>query len=222
MKRLLLTILALILLLGACGKKEDDPEESGILPIDNEEFVSDDEVVVTVNDEEVLGNTFNLVYVQTKIQLYNFGEDVEDVDEVKELSLETVVEQELLRQNAQDKGITFSEEDVSNKFEELMDDGDGQVKQFLADYHLDEEAFKEQVSYSLYLDEYLQQEISVNVSEDDITEMYAQIKEQSEDAPDLDEIKGDIEEQIKNQKQQQQMLDILDTLKEDATIETHI
>src|SRR5690625_5419199 len=72
-----------------------------------------------------------------------------------------------------------------------MDDGDGQVKQFLADYHLDEEAFKEQVSYSLYLDEYLQQEISVNVSEDDITEMYAQIKEQSEDAPDLDEIKGD-------------------------------
>lgn len=228
MRKLVLSLFALVLLLGACGgkEKEEDPEETGILPIDKEERVTSDETVLTVNDEDVLGNVYNLIYVQTKIQMYNYGEDYEDLENVKDLSLNTLVEQELLRQRAIEQGIKITEEDVESKYNELMEDSEEEVHEFLEVYNLEVDAFKEQISFSLYLDEYMDKAVSVEVSEEDLVKTYEelseQFKDQEEEIPEFDEIKEQLKEEMTHQKRQEQVLDTISQMKEEAKIEIHI
>src|SRR5690625_1911910 len=131
MRKILFSLIALSLVLGACGKKEEDPAETGVLPIDEDELIDNDKIALTINDEEILGNVYNLMYVQTKIQLYNFGQDIKDTDLVKEMSINTLVEQELLKQAANDEGIEVTEEEVESKYEELMADNGDNVNEFL-------------------------------------------------------------------------------------------
>lgn len=224
MRKLLFALIALTLVLGACGKKdeEQDPEETGVLPVSDEELVANDEVAISINDTEVLGNVYNLLYVQTKIQLYNFGQDVEDTDAVKEMTVNTLIEQELIKQAAMDKGIEYSDEDVDAEYDKIMEDSGENVTEFLEEYNLDADAFKNQVSFSLYLNDYMESELEVEVTEEDVEELYEELKEETDELPEFDEVKDQLEEELKNREQQEKVREILDGLKEDSTIETHI
>jgi len=222
MRKILFSLIALSLVLGACGKKEEDPAETGVLPIDEDELIDNDKIALTINDEEILGNVYNLMYVQTKIQLYNFGQDIKDTDLVKEMSINTLVEQELLKQAANDEGIEVTEEEVESKYEELMADNGDNVNEFLEEYNLNADAFKNQISFSLYLNEYMETFLQVEVSEDEVKEFYEKLKEENENTSEFEEIKAQIKERIVTQKQQEKVKEILDELKEKSTIETHI
>lgn len=223
MRKIIYSLLALTLLLSACGgKKEEDPAESGIMPIDEAEVVPNEEVVVTVNDEDILGNVYNLIYVQTKIQLYNLGQDIEDTERIKDITLNTLVEQELFTQGAKEEGIEVTKEEVEAKYDDLMESNGESITDFLADYNLEHDAFKDQISFTLLLSEYMEEKLDITVSEEELKEIYDELKEQLEDLQEFDDIKDQLENQVINQRQQEKVKELLDELKEKATIETHI
>lgn len=223
MRKILLTFIGLTLLLGACGgKKEEDPAETGVLPIEDGELVANEDVALTINDQEILGNVYNLMYVQTKIQLYNLGQDIEDTELVKEMSLNTLVEQALLIQAANEEGIEVTAEEIESTYDDLMAESGEDVMAFLDEYQLSTDAFKEQISFSLYLDEYMESFLQVDVSEDEVKEFYEQLKEEYEETAEYEEIKDQIKERITTQKQQEKVKKFLDDLKEESTIETHV
>src|SRR5699024_12466018 len=93
------------MVLVACGgddedkKKEETAQEANQeVEISEEEKVDQDEVVVEINGTEGKGEKYNAIYPQTKIQMHQFGEDADDVDDVQEHTLDQLIAQQVLLQ----------------------------------------------------------------------------------------------------------------------------
>src|SRR5690625_399558 len=107
MKKWLQGIIAIcsILIISACGSSGDneqveEPEiEEPTVEISDEEKLTDDEVVVLVNDNEVHGKRYNIIYPQIKMYATQMEEDVE-LDEIKERTIDALIDQELIYQGA--------------------------------------------------------------------------------------------------------------------------
>src|SRR5699024_3547610 len=99
-KIMLFAALSSLTFLLACGdSKEEETQEEITLEITAEEKYTEDEVVMYLNGVEVTGDRYNIAYLQTKVQLFQFGQDVSDLEEIKQLSLDALVDQELLQQD---------------------------------------------------------------------------------------------------------------------------
>src|SRR5699024_5375912 len=82
------------------------------------------------------------------------------------------------------------------------------------------ETFKDQLSFSLVLDKYLDEQIKIDeVSDEDAKEMYDNLKEQNEEIADYEELEGDIKKSLENQQTQEKLQANLEELKESADIE---
>src|SRR5690625_4176937 len=121
MRKILLVVAMLSLtFLLACGdSKEEVEEQEQTFEITADEQVDQDEVVMYLNGEEITGDRYNLVYLQMKAQLFQFGQDVSDQEEIKQLALDALLEQELLQQDAKEKGIEVPEEDVEEELSHI-------------------------------------------------------------------------------------------------------
>lgn len=235
MRKILISIfvVALTLTLGACGNKKDnddqqgqeqepEPSEEQTFAIDEDEMVENEKVVATVNGKELVGDIYNFVYTETKIQLYNYGQDISDKEKVKELVLNALVEQELITQDAKERGIDVSEEEIDTEFDSLFEENDEELQSFLDEYQLQEKAFKEQLTFSLIFEKYIDSAVSADITDEEVEEMYDELKSENEEMPELDEIKENLREQMVMQKEQELLRDIVDDLKEQATIDMKI
>lgn len=221
-----------IFTLGACGNKadnndENEPEQEQEFSIGEDETVDSDEVVAVVNDKDITGDLYNVVYTQTKINLANMGQDVEEeLDVIQEATMEQIVNQELIRQNAEESGITVSDDEVEGELAELKTEDEDEFHEFLETYDLKEDAFKDQISFALYHDKFLESEVSASVSDEEIEETYEDLKKQKEasddeeeEFPSFDDVKDQLHENILQQKEQEELMDIVDELKDSASIE---
>src|SRR5699024_2729980 len=95
---------------------------------------------------------------------------------------------------------------------------------YLKEFDLTEDAFKDQMEYSLVLNEYLTKELSVEeVPDEDAKELYKELtKDDKKEVPEFSEVKGVLKEQIAQQKQQEALQGKLASLKKDAKIEKKI
>lgn len=141
----LLIILTLCIGLVACGEKEEkevenqdleDPTEIVELPdvteapeeteepIEVEQIGSDDErvdeteLVLIVNGEEVYGDRYNLAYLEVKNRLVQAETLPEDLTEVHDEAMDELINQTLLAQDAQDKGIVVTSREADEIFED--------------------------------------------------------------------------------------------------------
>src|SRR5699024_6440005 len=85
-----------------------------------EELVADDEVVATVNETEIMGSKYNPAYRERKeLENLSTGPDQEiDKEQIKEITLEGLIGQELINQEAKELGIEVTDEDIEE--EKLM------------------------------------------------------------------------------------------------------
>src|SRR5699024_9376279 len=108
-----------ILLLAACrsdgNNNSDNGEKNGSqnhqenVEIDEDELGGEDEIVAVVNDTDILGSTYNMVYTRTKTAAVQMGEDV-DIDEMKKATLDSIIDRELLMQQASKEDIKISDD----------------------------------------------------------------------------------------------------------------
>ncbi|ENH97243.1 hypothetical protein J416_06390 [Gracilibacillus halophilus YIM-C55.5] len=236
MKKLLITLLSvsIAIILTACNGEDtenssdetgnSDSSESANVEVTEEEKIDAEKVVASVNGEEISGETYNTYYRQVKLLLDQNGQDVSDTEQVKQQTLNEIVGQELIIQDAAEKGIAVSDEKVNEQFEATKQQE--QFSENLEARGYTEETYKDQLSYSLLLDKYLEEEFDVEVTEEEIQQTYNQAVEQQQETeqelPELAEVKDDIKQQIKKQKQQQQIPSKIETLKEKADIEYNI
>src|SRR5699024_1665844 len=106
--------ISILLLVSACGDngnnensesaEAEDPETPEQVEISKEELVDDDEVVATVYEAEILGSKYNPAYRERK-ELENLSNETDkeiDKEKVKEITLEGLIGQELINQEAKD------------------------------------------------------------------------------------------------------------------------
>lgn len=232
MKKFLTLILTvgIAMMLAACGgddAEENQQEDEELaeqaneeLEVTEEEKVDDEDVVVNINDEDIKGKYYNVIYKQTKMQMHQFGEDASDLDAVKEHTLDELIAQELVMQDAEEQGIDVSDEEVQTELDDFKKENEEGLQDYLSEFELTEESFKDQILFSLVLNKYIQEEIEIDeVTEEETKEMYDGLKEQNEEIAGYEELKEDIKQSLENQKKQERLQAKIDELKQSADIE---
>lgn len=187
-----------------------------------EEIVDRDQVVVIVNGEEVYGNRYNLVYFEIKNSLTQSGEVPDDLAVVRESAMLDLIKQTLLAQDAAAKGIIVTDQETEAIFQDTKAqfDSEEEFEQILAQLPYTEAVFREILAKSLLQQYYINDQFSdIRVSSDDIEAFYAILSEQMEEAPELDEIRTEIHNQLLQTEIQMALNDRLNQLFREAEIE---
>lgn len=229
----LLLVLAMVLV--ACGDKKDEEEETKdeenplapSVDISDEEKVDDDKVVAIVNGNEVKGGVYNLVYAQLKLQSAQLGDET-DNKEMKDLTMESVIDREIVMQEAKEEGIDITEKEAEKEFKTMKEENSEALETLLEQYQITEDGFKEQLRFELIMDEFLSKTIDVDVSDDDVKEFYEEAKEEAKEGddegeiPEFDEVKDQIKESMEQEEMTLALQDKVDEIKETAEIERKI
>lgn len=233
---MLLTTLSLAIGLVACSNKTTNKDTNEIADIqsteedtnqeiefNDDEKINEDKVVANINDIEITGEMYNLIYVQTKIQLDQFGQDVSDLEYVKELAIDGLINQEIIRQDAKKAGIVVSDEEITSEFEAIKSDNEERFQTFLEKYHLTEQAFKDQLLFALTHDKYIESELPlIEVTDEEVEEVYNELKKSNQEIASLEDVEEQLKRELIIQKEQESLQQRIEELKEQATIEKYI
>ncbi|MEW9675199.1 SurA N-terminal domain-containing protein [Lentibacillus sp. L22] len=248
MKKLVMLVLTLSIvgLLAACGNDSDDSssekakqnddkakteqqeksqqaQQEEDVTVSDDEKVDKDDVVAQVNDTKIKGEQYNDVYAQTKVAMHQYGQDVSDKDQLKDQAMNVLIQQELVKQDANDKGITVSDDDVDKEFDKMKSQNEDQFQAVLDQYNLSEKGYKNQLTFEMIVDKYMDKELpKADVSNDDVKEYYDQMKEQNEDIPKLKDVKDQIKDQLEQQKQSEELQKKIDKLQKNADVKNMI
>ncbi|WP_156290285.1 SurA N-terminal domain-containing protein [Oceanobacillus salinisoli] len=230
-------MISLVLVLAACNADDgqEDAQETGTdqvqeqeqpeqepLEITDEERVDEETSVVSVNGQEVEGAKYNQIYTQIKTMMHQYGQDVSDTDLLKEQAISILVEQELINQEAEKKGIEVTEEEANEELETIKAETGDQFATILDQYQMDEEGFKNQLIDDLLTAKYMEQELDVEVTDKEVEEYYNQLKEQNGEIGEFEEVEQDIKSLLQEQKQSEQLQARINELREEAEVETLI
>lgn len=226
-KAMLLLIFSFIFLfLVACGNNDDqedakestetnETEEREPLEFSDEELVDEESPVLRVNGEEISGTKYNQIYRQIKTMMYQFGQDTSDENLIKEQVMDILVDQEIVNQEAAEKGITVTEKEADEELDKVKEQAGEQFATILEQYEMSEDEFKAQLVEELLTSKYVSQEIDEGITDEEIEEYYNQMKEENEEIPELEEIKEDIVSLLQSEKLQTR----IEEIKENAEIE---
>jgi hypothetical protein len=191
--------------------------------------VEDDLTVATINGVEIKGDEYNFVHARTESLLSQQGQDTEDekvAKQVRELSLNQVIGQHLVFQDAEEKGYKVSEEELTEELDKIKGqyENDEAYQEALKSSNLSEDKFKEQLTNQLIMDKYIEKEIGeMEVSEEEINSYYEDYKEVAKDkAEPLEDIKDVIKNELESQKQGNELNKIVQELKKESDVKIHI
>ena len=258
MKKLLTTLLlaTMSLVLAACGANEDSQKQADNKPKTEEKSedqakaqeeqakkmeemqkkmdkqkIEKDKIVAIVNDEKIKGEDYNNVLSQSQMQYQQMGQDPTSKDaakKIKDQTIDSLVGQTLLMQQAEEKGYTASEDEINKQLEE--------VKKQYGDEKKFEEAMKKagftmkelktQIAENIKYTNYVEKEVKIeDVTEEEMKQAYDQYagqQGQSKEAPKFEEVKPQIKTQLEQQKKQEKLVKHVEELKKNAKVEVKI
>src|SRR5690625_312549 len=165
-----LFFLLFAILLVACGNNDAQDTDNTVEPqieLSDDELMDEDEVVVVVNGDNVNGVIYNVVYSQLKLHALQTGQDV-DAEEIKELTIESLVDRQLLFQEAKVEGIEVTDQIATDEFDAIKSESGDALSNLLAQYQITEAGFKEQLKFELTMNEYMVSAIEVSVTDEEV------------------------------------------------------
>lgn len=190
-------------------------------------------VVAEVNGQEVTREEFlpsyQAQFQQAAAQAQTTGQ-APDEDALKEQTATMLVNTVLLRQHADDQGISASDEDVDAELTDLAEQNQlGSVEKLLAaleEQGSSEELVRSQLRDQVVIEELLVEEAGeLEVSEKELRQLYRQAKQQSgaagsggADFPSFADVRPQLEDQARQQEQSRVAQDLIEQLREDADI----
>ncbi|WP_213423624.1 SurA N-terminal domain-containing protein [Bhargavaea massiliensis] len=194
--------------------------------------VDEKKTVAVVNDEEILGSQYNNALASSQGQMQQMGQDPtskEAAEQIKTQTIDSLVGQTLLLQEADEKGYQASESDINKKLDEVKGQfkTEEEFKAALKESGMDMKSLKAQVAQDIQLQQYVEKEVPVGeITDEEIQKTYDQFAEQgkaaNQEVPKLEEMKPQIEQSLQQQKQQEQLVQQVEKLKESAKIDIKI
>lgn len=202
--------------------------DSGANQSANSETFSPQQVVARVNGVDLYGENLSLQMVQIA-QASGLpsiaAADDQTKNAIRTQSLDALINTELISQVAHTASVSVTQEEVDAEFDALVQSigGNEVANQRLEALGLTAGKFKENLANDILIRKYLEathDESELAVSEVEIENFYANaVGGQTENVPTLDEVRFQIEEQLKFQKQQQALLSLIEELRAEAQIE---
>lgn len=215
---------------GSSDEQASGEEQAEDLPEPDLSDVPD--VVATVNGEEINKEEFEPIfttnYEQYAPQAAASGDQSNEElqSTLKEQTAESLINQELLVQEAEAGDYEVNEEDVEEQVSSIREqfESDEEYQQALEEQGYTEEELREEARTSLQIQALLDDELEdVEVSDEEVEELYDQVSQgQGEEAGSLEDLRPQLEQQLESQKQQQQQQEYTDQLREDADIENNV
>lgn len=218
---------------GETAEGEGESAEQPEMPEPDLEGVPD--VVAEVNGEEIIKEDFEAAYTaqfqQMAMQAQVSGQDV-DQAQLKEQVAESLVSQELLVQETENRDIEATDEEVNETLTSLAEqNGLASSEEFLAalkEQGLSEEEVKEQVATQVKVDKLIAEESGeAEASEKELQEFYEQMQAQQkemggEELPPFEDIETELEAQLVQQKENEAVQALVAELREGADVTIHI
>ncbi len=234
---------AALLALSACGGGESDASSSSEEPSSEQSSASSGtepdlsgipEVVAEVNGEEVTKDEFVPTYEaqlqQATMQAQMGGGEAPDEEALQEQTADSLVDAELLRQEAASRGIEVSDEDIDAKLTELAEQNQLDSAQALLDalakQGTTEDQARSQVETQVLVEGLVEDEAGdIEPTEKELRALYQQVKQQQaqmgkngQSAPPYEKVKPQLEQQAVSQEQNRIAQKLVDELREDADI----
>jgi hypothetical protein len=192
------------------------------------------EVVAEVNGEEIPREEFVQAYEaqfqQAAMQAQTSGQEV-DQDQLKKQVADSLVSTELFVQEAAERDISASDQDVDQRLKQLSaQNGLESVDAFVAaleEQGMDREEIDSQVRTQVLIERLIESEAGdVSASKQEVRAMYDELVAQQEQAgeqagqemPPFAEVRPQLEEQVESEKKSEVAQGLLQELREDADV----
>ena len=194
------------------------------------DFLAKKNPIAIVNGQKIVRERFDFRYALVARSAQTQGIDLGDETqraEIEKRLVDELVNTELLLQQSAEAGVTVDETAVENQYQQIISQF-GSEEAFvseLASSHIDLTEVKQDIREQLTIQAFLGQNISdedISVTEEEITAFYDNLADMqnNEDLPKLDDIRPQIEEQLAQQKTNQLVDGLINSLRAQAEIET--
>lgn len=236
---IILVFLATMLV--ACGGGDADqsePAPSGEDQLQMPEPELDDvpDLVAEVNNEGITKADFELTYIsqfeQLAMQAQMTGQQL-DQDQLKAELVESMINQELLRQEADRRGFEVTEDDVNTLIEEIVElNGLESREELFAVFEeqgTSEQEILNQIELQLKLDQLIDDEVGdFEPTQDELERLYDELVTQyeeleiDEEIPTFEEVQSDLEQELHYQVESETIMTLVEALRADAEIKNHM
>lgn len=189
------------------------------------------EVVAEVNGEKISKEDFESIYTgqfeQMAMQAQMSGQEV-DQSQLKEQVADSLVAQELLVQETENQKLTASEEQKNTALEELAQQNglksSDELLAALKEQEISEEEVMKQIETQVKIEQLIASETGeIKLTDEELQTYYDEAKVQQEEAggeeiPAFEEVKPQIEEQLKTQKESEATQALIAKLREKAEV----
>jgi peptidyl-prolyl cis-trans isomerase SurA len=217
-KRLLGITLALLLLLTFTGCTQSTPEEN-------------DDAVAVVNGTEISRADYTHYPDQVKQMYAQQGVDMDDpamaemVAIIEEQVLDEMINELLFLQEATKAGTTPSEEDIQANIDHTRDafESEEAFEQALAEIGMTLDDFRQDITEQLTIQAYIDsQREDYTPADDEIENLYNEYSAQFQDMPELEEVRSLLADEIIEEKNDQIIFELLETLRREADIQINL
>jgi hypothetical protein len=238
--------------LAACGDNEENSKEADTEKTNQEQteqtaemeemqkkleeqHVDKETTVAVVNDEDIKGEAYNTLLSQTQMSYQQMGQDPtseELAPKLKESTIDSLVGQTLLLQEADKKGYKATDDEIQKEIDSLKAsyEDEPQFEEILESNGLTMDELESEVANNIKYTAFIENELTVeDVTDEDVKAYYDQYAEQSsgsEEAesqmPEYEEVKDQIKQELERQKTQEVLASEVEKLKENASIEVKI
>lgn len=200
------------------------PKDSLDLNNEEAEQVDEEEKAALVNGETISKGELEARVKQVNAQTPGTSSVT---DQQKKQILQEMVDEELLYQEAKKEGVSADNQTIESEYQNTIEqfESEEQFQEALQENDLTEESLKKNIERGIVLNEYIkqiQEDSDVEVTEEEIQNFYDENIAGEEEAPELEEVKDQIEQQLLQEQTGQITNQKLEELKETADIQTFL
>jgi hypothetical protein len=217
----LLLGLAFVFALVGCGSGQESSDSND----------TETEEVATVNGEGISREDLSDAVENIKYTYAQQGIDVENISEEETVQLEKqaveqLISNELLQQAAENADYSASTEEIESNIQGIKSQfgSDEEFNKALESNQLTLDELEKQIANEMKINKYIEDNIKeVAVKEAEIKELYDRYSKQGEEElPEFDEIKGELEARIAQEKKNEEIGKLIEKLRKDNEVEVLI
>lgn len=187
--------------------------------------------VAIVNEKKILGSEYNSVLFSSQQQFQQMGQDPtteEAAKQIKQQTIDSLVGQILLLQEADRKGYRATDDEVKKQLDETKKQfkSDTELEAALKKAGMDIKQLETKIAENIKYAKYIEKEIPAEEATDEELQNYydqnTQGKSSDQETPKLEEVKPQIKQQLEKQKRQEMISKKVDELKKIAKVEVKI
>lgn len=202
-KKIILFAVTLLVIIGAVSYFL--PDKFNILSILN---LSNSSLAAVVGDEKITKNDLSDRVNKNKEVFKQQGVDLSDekvLEKINKQTLDEMINEKVLLQNAKKEGITASDDEVSVAYDNLVSKfkSKDDFNKELSALSFTEKSLKENINKQIVLKRYVEKNTdikNITATKEEIRNLYNNYKTNQKDMPNFEEIEKQLENEVKQQK----------------------